>query len=80
MAGDRNGEFEGGRYRYRLRIRAIADPAPVAAGPANPDLERIAPRLFEVSLQVQWGDGGTGERLDFTQIKARSLVAADIQP
>jgi general secretion pathway protein I len=52
--GVSEGEFEEGRYRWRLDVAEWEDPAmpPSAAQPFDP----TAPRLLELRLQVAWGD------------------------
>lgn len=52
-AGHREGTFEEGRYRWTLDIAPYADPL-IPPGPAR-DLS--APRLWQLSLTMQWGDG-----------------------
>ena len=66
--GQRDGEFDDGRYRWSLSITPWTDPAlpPVAA------VDPSAPRLHEVSLSVRWGDGRPGEQL---QLRSLRLVA-----
>lgn len=56
----RDGDFEDGTYRWRLSVqpwREAATEAPVAALPTQ------GPRLLEVELDVEWGDGRPGQRL-----------------
>jgi general secretion pathway protein I len=52
--GTDEGDFEDGRYRWRLEVAEWEDPAmpPSAAQPFDP----TAPRLLELRLQVAWGD------------------------
>lgn len=65
-ASDRNGELEQGRYRWRLSIAPWHDRALAAAGrPVIPN----APRLFEVTLAMEWGDGGPGQRLRLSTLR-----------
>ncbi len=69
-AGQRDGELEQGRYRWQLRIAPWRDAAtraaqqPVALG---------AQELFEVTLAIEWGDAGPGQRL---QLRTLRVVAA----
>lgn len=57
----RDGDFEDGTYRWRLDVHpwqeAAADTAAIAPLPAQ------GPRLLEVELHVEWGDGRPGQRL-----------------
>ena len=57
--GSRNGELEGGRYRWALDIQRWNDPARRADAPLDPS----APLLLEVRLGIEWGEGGAGQRL-----------------
>lgn len=68
----RNGEFEQGRYRWGLEVSRWNDPA----RPANALLDPSAPRLLEVRLGVEWGDGGPRERL---LLRTLRLVPADAE-
>lgn len=73
--GERSGEFEGGRYRYRLQVREVEDPvpAPEAAPGAPPAPEVVAgPKLFRIALQVDWGEGGPRQQLDYVTLRART--------
>jgi general secretion pathway protein I len=67
--GVREGEFEGGRYRWRLQVAPWQDPE-LAPGPLT-DLS--APQMQELELSMQWGDG-PGERL---QLRSLRLVRPD---
>lgn len=49
--GTRDGEFDGGRYRWTLDVRPYAAGAPVQ--PVDPN----APVLMAVDLTLRWGDG-----------------------
>jgi general secretion pathway protein I len=57
--GTKNGELEDGRYRWSLDIRRWSD----SARPENALRDPSAPRLLEVRLGIEWGDGGPGQRL-----------------
>ncbi|RPE79560.1 prepilin-type N-terminal cleavage/methylation domain-containing protein [Vulcaniibacterium tengchongense] len=73
VAGERAGELEQGRYRWRLRITPWQDPVLAATGaPVDP----TAARLFELTLGVEWGEAGPGQRL---QLRSLRLVPADAQ-
>lgn len=50
--GERHGEFEGGRYRWMLKIAPYRDPLLPGSGPLDP----AAPRLLQLSLTVAWGE------------------------
>ena len=56
--GHRDGNFEGGRYRWTLDIAEYADP--LLPPPDRVDL--AAPQLLQLTLLVQWGDGDDPRR------------------
>lgn len=58
--GQRSGDFENGRYRWTLGVAPWQDR--IAASSSQP-IDPNAPRLFEVQLAIEWGDGGSGRRL-----------------
>ncbi|KGM55185.1 hypothetical protein N799_03885 [Lysobacter arseniciresistens ZS79] len=62
--GRRDGEFDDGRYRWSLQVRPWAEPLP----PATP-APAAGPRLLELALTVQWGDGGPRERLELRSLR-----------
>lgn len=67
--GHRDGEFEDGRYRWSLEIVPYRDPLlpPVVATDVG------APRLLQLSLQVQWGKEDDPRRR--LQLESLRLVA-----
>lgn len=69
----RNGQFDGGRYRWSLTVAPWDEPVPPSAPvvPRAPSLHR----LYEIALSVQWGSGGPRERLEL-----RTLRLAPVQP
>lgn len=62
--GRRNGALEDGRYRWALVVRPWRDSAR-PAGPVDP----AAPRLMELELTMQWGEGGPRERLALRSLR-----------
>lgn len=70
-AGQRNGDFEDGRYRWTLSIAPWQDPALANLPPTPGD-----PRMLELELAVQWGAGGSAERLEWTTLR---LAAGDLE-
>lgn len=50
--GQRDGQFEAGRYRWSLVIDPYEDPLLAPDAFVDP----AAPRLLQVSLDVRWGD------------------------
>ncbi|MFD0739092.1 prepilin-type N-terminal cleavage/methylation domain-containing protein [Lysobacter koreensis] len=63
--GQRDGEFEDGRYRWSLAITPWADRALPPAATRDP----AAMKLYELALSVQWGDGGPRERLQLRSLR-----------
>jgi general secretion pathway protein I len=75
-AGVREGELAEGRYRYRLQIAEIQDPAPIqapAVGEAAPVQE--SNRLLRVELRMQWGNGLPGQQLRWVTLRAATPAA-----
>ncbi len=69
--GQRAGHFDDGRYRWTLSIAPWQDPA-LANLPSSPG----DAQMLELDLAVQWGEGGSGERLQWTTLR---LAAPDLQ-
>jgi len=68
--GRRNGNFDGGRYRWTLDIAPYADPLKRPSPLSNPS----APRLLQLNLVVQWGDG-RGQQMQWHTLR---LVPGDL--
>lgn len=61
-----DGEFEQGRYRWRLEVEPWQDPIPRAnAAPIDPN----AAQLLHLRLQVEWGDGAPAQRIEATSLR-----------
>lgn len=74
-AGQRDGEFEGGRYRYRLEVREVEDPVPAPPPTAGtpPPIEQVGgPQLFRVALVVSWGEASPAREIRYTTLRART--------
>lgn len=71
--GAREGEFEQGRYRWRLDVAPWNDPAP-RTGPRR--IDPNAARLLHLQLQVEWGEGGPRQRLQLSSLR---LVAPRVE-
>lgn len=80
VPGQTAGTFEAGRYRYRLDIRATPDPAPVTVVPATTTHAVPMTILYRIVLQVEWGDGGAGQRLQLSSLRSRSAPIAGAVP
>lgn len=70
--GQRDGEFEDGRYRWSLAVTPWTDTALPPATTRDP----AALKLYELALSVQWGDGGPRQRL---QLRSLRIAPADIE-
>lgn len=73
--GRSSGTFEDGRYRWTLAIAPFDDPeaAPALAG-------ATAGGLFELTLAVEWGQGGPRERLQLQTLRLRAGDATGLVP
>ena len=72
--GERDGEFGGGRYHYRLQIAEAPDPAPAPPDPLAPTVPvdpATTPKLFRLALDVRWGDRPT-QQLHIATLRARA--------
>lgn len=68
--GRREGQFEGGRYRWDMQIAPYRDPS----APAGAPVDLAAPRLLQLALTMQWGDDARRQRL---QLQSLRLVVPD---
>lgn len=68
--GQRDGEFESGRYRWVLDVAPYAD----RDRPPVVQQDPYAPQLLQLRLLVTWGEGGPRERL---QLETLRLVQPD---
>lgn len=68
------GEFDDGRYKYRLDIEETKDPAPRADNADTIVREPLtnAPKLYRITLVVSWGNGQAGQQMRFTTLRARA--------
>lgn len=71
--GSRDGEFEQGRYRWRMDVAPWNDPAP-RGGPRR--IDPNAARLLRLQLRVEWGEGGPSRRIDLSTLR---LVAPVVE-
>lgn len=75
--GEQEGEFEAGRYRWKLAIEPIEDPLPPP--PLAPDAAPIEqagrhlgePLLFRVQLDVTWGGDEEPRSLRLVSLRTR---------
>ena len=68
--GSRQGNFDAGRYRWVLQVAPYVDPLRSASPLSNPS----APRLLQLTLAMEWGDG-PGQRMQWQTLR---LVQGDI--
>jgi len=78
--GQHEGTFEAGRYRYQLEVRPTRDPAPFSATPTAVTNAAPASVLYRVALQVEWGEGSAGQRLQFSSLRARVAPVPGVAP
>lgn len=77
VAGERDGEFEQGRYRWQLRIAPWRD-ATIAA--QQQPATTVAPRLFEITLAMEWDDAGPGQRLQLRSLRTTAAGSEAVLP
>lgn len=65
LPGERQGELEQGRYRWRLQVVPWVDPSAPPDQPVGPG----APQLMEVLLTVSWDPGGPREQLQLRTLR-----------
>ena len=70
--GQRDGEIEGGRYRWEMNVAPFRDPS---APPRQPQVLG-APQLLQLELIMRWGKGGPRETLRLQSL--RLMTPTDI--
>ena len=70
--GQRQGDFENGRYRWQLDVVPWRDPAQPADQSDQPQ-DLMAPSLLAVSLRVTWGEAANQQ----LQVSSLRLVQPD---
>lgn len=63
--GQRDGEVEGGRYRWDMNVTPFRDPT----APPRQDQILGAPQLLRLELTVHWGGGGPRETLRLQSLR-----------
>lgn len=71
--GNRDGQFEDGRYRWRLRIEPYVDPT----ARTRDTIEPGAARLMLLALDVEWGEGGPRQSLQLQTLRLSQPDAFD---
>ena len=75
QTGQKVGEFDNGRYRYRLETMEIEDPSPAPALPptlVDAATAINAPKIYRIALAVSWGSSDAPRELKFVTLRARS--------
>lgn len=75
--GQQSGDFEEGRYRWTLGIAQWRDRA-VAAAQQPVDVN--GPQLFEITLAVEWGDGGPAQRFQLRSLRSAQAGTEAVLP
>ncbi len=79
--GARDGEFEQGRYRWRLEVSPAEDPAPAPppadGSPPPPVATGAAAQLYRVVLDVEWGAATPAQQLRFETLRLRAPPGPD---
>jgi general secretion pathway protein I len=75
--GIRDGEFDRGKYRWRLQVSESPDPAPPpppADGSPLPQAVETsgAPLLYRIALEVEWGNRQGPQKLRFDTLRLRA--------
>lgn len=68
--GRSEGDFEDGRYRWSMEVEPWRDPARQDVTLLDP----MAPQLLQLTLAVEWGEGGPRQQL---RLQSLRLVAPD---
>ena len=79
----KQGEWEGGKYRYQLEIKEVPDPSIGAEAPVSAIESVSPPVLYQVNLLVSWGNKSpdqSQDQLRFISYKARQSAANNIDP
>lgn len=72
--GRSEGEFERGRYRWRMEVTEAEDPLPPPEDLPLPPMEggvAASPRLYRIELVIGWGEGDYERELSFSTLRAR---------
>jgi len=73
--GTRDGDFDGGRYHWRLQVDEATDPAPPPPPPdgqPQPVPGAGAPVLYRAVLDVDWGARTPAQRLHYSTLRLRA--------
>ena len=73
--GVRDGDFDKGRYQWRLQVNEAEDPAPPPPPPeGQPQTTEGAgaPALYRIVLDVEWGARTPAQHLRFSTLRLRA--------
>lgn len=73
--GETSGNFDSGRYRYRMATTEIEDPSPASVLPTavlDAATAVNAPKIYRIALDVSWGPADAPRELKFVTLRARS--------
>jgi general secretion pathway protein I len=79
-AGQKSGNWDQDKFRYRLEIKEISDPSIPPEAPPSQVQDLNPPKLFRIDLHVVWGQEKPGQQLHFVTIKARQAPLQDYVP
>lgn len=65
--GQSDGEVDDGRYRWTLTVSPWTDPT---LPPTTQPRALAGPRMLELVMTLQWGDGGPRQRLQLRTLRA----------
>jgi general secretion pathway protein I len=75
----RVGDFDHGRYRWRLQVTQAGDPAPPPPPEEGAPPQAVptdgAPLLYRVRLDVEWGAAAPAQRLHYETLRLRAPPA-----
>ena len=77
--GQRQGEFENGRYRWQLDIAPWRDPAQPPDQAQEQPQDPFAPVMLAVSLRVAWGDAAN-QQLQVSTLRLMQPEPAGLEP
>lgn len=76
----KQGNWEDGKYRYQLEIKAVTDPS-IGADVPSSQIEAVNPPvLYQINLLVSWGSNKPQEQLRFVNYKARQPPIEHFEP
>lgn len=78
--GTKQGDWDDGKFRYRLDIKEVPDPSIASDAPTS-QIELVNPPvLYQINLLVSWGDKKPQDELSFVSYKARQPPIEHFEP